>query len=86
MLDDGYRGCLRILCQVGVFDLPKNALVEGSIGLGLPCQLLIADRSLVQGQGRLLLFLRCDRQIFFGRQCFFDRIFQHCRLRESGAF
>ena len=45
MLDDGYRGCLRILCQVRVFDLPKDAFVEGTIRLGLPRY----NRNLVDG-------------------------------------
>ena len=47
MLNDTDGGRLYILCQIGFFNLTKDAFVKSPIRLGLPGELLIANCGLV---------------------------------------
>ena len=73
MLNDAHRGCLGVFFKVRFFDLPKDAFVEGTIRFGLPRQLQITDRCLIQRQRGLLLLMRFDSQIVFRCPRLLDR-------------
>ena len=67
MLNDIDRCHLHILTDIGLFDLPKHALVERPIGLRLTGKLLVAYCCFVQSERSFFLFLSGCLQTAFGR-------------------